>query len=198
MVSLSTDFNSTSNVWRIIYIADMGAPVLTAMHPFICSHHRSAPHHLIKHGWLPTSMTMEKEQVLFPSLTKDNTGMLFHSCCGVSWGSPHAGFRFGGRGSPVENANRRRRARIRAVSAKNMVTVIGAIAVPILLVLVTVIVSMVVSEKLDREFEQEIARKRALMKRLGIQEENLDGTKEEKEEKESVLSRPRNRPKRKE
>lgn len=138
---------------------------------------------------------MKKEQVQYLSRSRNNTDMLFHSCCGVRWGSPHAGFIFGGRRAPAGNANRRRRARIRATSAKNMVTVIGAFAVPILLVLVTVIVSMVVSEKLDREFEQEVARKRALMKRLGIQEENLDGVKEERE---SVLSRPRNRPKREE
>lgn len=195
MVSVSTDFSSTRTVWRIIDSAEIGAPVLATMHPFICSHHRSAPIHLIKHGWLPTRMMMKKEQVQYLSRSRNNTDMLFHSCCGVSWGSPHAGFRFGGRRAPVGNANRRRRARIRATSAKNMVTVIGAFAVPILLVLVTVIVSMVVSEKLDREFEQEIARKRALMKRFGIQEENLDGVKEERE---SVLSRPRNRPKREE
>lgn len=140
-------------------------------------------------------MMMKKDQVQLLSLSRNNTDMLFHSCCGVSWGSPHAGFRFGGGRIPEENANRRRGAVVREVSGKNLVTVITAISVPILLVLVTVIVSMVVSEKLDREFAQEIARKRALMKRLGIQEDNLDAAKDEKE---SVLSRPRNRPKREE
>jgi len=178
--------------------ADIGGPVSAAMHPSICSHHRGAPRaplHLIKHGWLPTRMTMKRERVQFPSLSTNNTDILFHSCCGVSRGLPHEVFRFGARRPPVQVANRRRGTRIRAASGKNLVTVISAIAVPILLVLVTVIVSIVVSEKLDREFEQEIARKRALMKKLGIQKENLDGAKEEKE---SVLSRPRNRPKREE
>ncbi|GLJ40685.1 hypothetical protein SUGI_0840170 [Cryptomeria japonica] len=76
-----------------------------------------------------------------------------------------------------------------------MAVVVSAISVPVLLVLITVIVSIIISEKLDREFEEETARRHSWMKRRGIEEDGLDGTKEEAER---ILSPARNRPRREE
>ncbi|XP_057868441.1 uncharacterized protein LOC131075628 [Cryptomeria japonica] len=89
----------------------------------------------------------------------------------------------------------RRSRTITADGGKNMAVVVSAISVPVLLVLITVIVSIIISEKLDREFEEETARRHSWMKRRGIEEDGLDGTKEEAER---ILSPARNRPRREE
>eukprot|EP01018_Ginkgo_biloba_P033532 Gb_19586 [translate_table: standard] len=126
----------------------------STMHSSISSHY-CVSSHLQKCGCMHSPQMKKKEQLQLPNLGRKNCGLQFHSYYGLRWVSLRS--RFGDGKMAKRRACKRSTSVVRAASGNpNMTALIGAIAVPILLVAVTVIVSIIAADKLDDEFMEEV------------------------------------------